>query len=90
MARKKFHFDFDEEAEPVDELHRYRVALMEHFKTLEAVMEYIDSAPTAEEFLAKLDAEEEKKRRKTVGRRKAATAAKSRGKRKSAGQTVHA
>ncbi len=58
MARKDFHFDFDEEADPVDELHRLRVAATKHFKTMKEHVEYLRATPTAEEFLARLDAED--------------------------------
>ncbi len=90
MARKKFHFDFNEDAEPVEELHRYRAAVAEHFKTMEAIGEYIRSAPTAKEFLAKLDAEEKKKQQKTAARRSAKPAAKPRGQRKASKRPAHA
>ncbi len=91
MARRKFHFDFNEDAEPVEELHRFRAAVAEHFKTLEAVMEYIHSAPTAEEFLAQCEDEKKKKAlQKTAARRRAKPAAKPQGKRKPVARAVHA
>lgn len=65
MARKfPFEFDFDEDADPVEELHRLRVATMKHFKTLDAIMDYHRTQPTASEMLAELReeiAEEEAK-----------------------------
>jgi len=90
MARKKFHFDFNEDAEPVEELHRFRVAVAEHFKTTEAIMAYVRSAPTAEEFLAGLDAEKKKTESKTPRRRKAQATGTPRARRKSASRLVHA
>ncbi len=73
-----------------EELHRYRVALMEHFKTLEAVMEYIHSEPTAEEFPAQLDAGEKQKQPKAANRRRVKPAAKPRGQRKTGKRPAHA
>lgn len=89
MARKKFHFDFNEDAEPVEELHRFRAAVADHFKTVEAIREYINSAPTAEEFLARLDTKEKQTAPKTVKRR-ARPAGMRRGRRKTAKRLVHA
>ncbi len=58
MARKfPFKFDFDEDADPVEELHRLRVATMKHFKTLDAIMEYHRTMPTAKKMLAELEEE---------------------------------
>ncbi len=55
MAREfPFAFDFDEDADPVEELHRLRVASMKHFKTLDAVMEYHRSLPPIKELLAEI------------------------------------
>ncbi len=57
MARKKkeFHFDFNEDADPVEELHRLRVATVKHFKTFEALAEYHSSVRPVEVILADLD-----------------------------------
>ncbi len=53
MARKfPFEFDFNEDADPVEELHRLREASMKHFKTLDALMEYHRTMPTHKEFAA--------------------------------------
>ena len=57
MARKDFHFDFDEDADPVEELHRLRAATKKHFKTDEALLEYYNSVPPIEEIRARLKAE---------------------------------
>ncbi len=57
MARKEFCFDFNEDAEPVEELHRLRVATTKHFKTIEAIVEYDRSLPTAKEMIVELKAE---------------------------------
>ena len=90
MARKEFHFDFNEDAEPVEELHRYRIAVAEHFKTMESIGEYIRSTPTVKEILAQWDAEEKKTLSKAPARRSAKSAAKPLGKRKTAARAVHA
>ena len=98
MARKEFHFDFNEDAEPVEELHRLRVAMAEHFKTMEALGDYIRSTPSAKEILARWDAEEKagKKAGKkkassaSTGRRRAKPASTPRRKRKPAARAVHA
>ncbi len=76
MARKEFQFDFNEDADPVDELHRLRVAMTKHFKTMEALMEYIHSAPTAEEFLAQTAPEAQKPKPKARTKAPAGTRAK--------------
>ena len=58
MARKfPFEFDFNEDAEPVEELNRLRVATAKHFKTLDAYWDYLRTVPTAEEMLAEIKAE---------------------------------
>ncbi len=58
MAHKRpFKFDFNEDADPVEELHRLRVATTKHFKTIEAIMEYHRSTPSVEELIADLDRE---------------------------------
>ncbi len=66
MTRKNFHFDFNEEAEPVEELHRLRVAATGHFKTIEAIVEYDRTLPTAKEMIAELKAEIAAKKAKTA------------------------
>ena len=64
---KDFHFDFNEDANPVDELHRLRVATSRHFKTMKARQEDLRATPTAQEILARLDAEiAEKKAREAA------------------------
>ena len=63
---KDFHFDFNEDADPVDELHRLRVATAKHFKTMDAYVEYLRKMPTAQEMLVELDAEIAKKRAKAA------------------------
>jgi len=75
MARKfPFKFDFNEDADPVDELHRLRVATAKHFKTLDAYMEYLRTVPTAKEMIAELKAEiAEKKAKATPSRKVKAT-----------------
>ncbi len=90
MARKEFHFDFNEDAEPCEELHRLRVAMLEHFKTTKALQESLRSTPTPKEFLAQWDAEEKKTHSKAAAHSRAKSAAKPRGKRKPAAQAVHA
>lgn len=60
MTCKEFHFDFNEDADPIEELHRLRVAATKHFKTMKATLKFLNSVPTAEEFLAKLDPKEQK------------------------------
>lgn len=95
MAHKKFHFDFNEDAEPVEELHRRRMAMAEHFKTLDAIMEYLRTVPTAEEILASLDAGDKAKKSaaKPAKRRnaqKVQSTGTSRVRRKSAKCPVHA
>ncbi len=54
MGNKEFHFDFNEDAEPVEELHRLRVATARHFKTIEAIVEYDRTLPSAKEMIAEL------------------------------------
>ena len=63
-----FHFEFNEDANPVDELHRLRLASGRHFKTMTERLEYFRATPTAKEILARLDAE--------IARKKAKAAAK--------------
>ena len=71
MARKDFRFDFNEDADPVDELHRLRVAMTRHFKTNEEHWAYIRATPTVKEMIAELDAEIAAKKVKATPSRKA-------------------
>ena len=82
MAHKKFHFDFDEDAEPVEELHRLRVATTRHFKTIEAIVEYDRTLPTAKEMIAELKAEIVAKKAKATRPRKTQSAKKPVGQRR--------
>lgn len=70
MTRKAFHFDFNEDADPVEELHRLRVARTRHFKTIDALVAHdrAHPVPTAREMIAELEAEiaEKKARKKLV------------------------
>ena len=70
MAPKGFHFDFNEDADPADELHRLRAAKTKHFKTMDAYMEYLRVTPTVKEMIAELDAEIVKKTAKAAPSRK--------------------
>ena len=63
---KDFHFDFNEDADPVDELHRLRVATTRRFKTMKEHLEYLRATPTAQEMLAELDAEIARKKAKAA------------------------
>lgn len=75
MARKfPFEFDFDEDADPVEELHRLRIASTKHFKTLEAMMEYHNSLPTAKEMLEELREEIAENKAKEAAATKAGAA----------------
>ncbi len=66
MSSKKFEFDFNENAEPVAELHRMRATMAEHFKTPEALFAYYRSLPqTSEGWRAELDARKKTARGKT-------------------------
>ncbi len=85
MARKEFQFDFNEDADPVEELHRLRVAMTKHFKTIEAFMEYIRATPTAEEFLAQTAPEAQKPKPKATAKARTKAPAGTRAK-KPAGQ----
>lgn len=70
MARKfPFGFEFDEDADPVDELHRLREASIKHFKTLKAIVEYHSTLPTPKEMLAEVEEELAGKRAKTKAAR---------------------
>jgi hypothetical protein len=91
MARKDFHFDFDEDADPVEELHRLRVATAKHFKTDEALLEYYNSVPPIEEIRARLKAEiAAQKVAGTDSPRKTKTAKKPAARKKTAKRLVHA
>ena len=68
--RAEFKFDFNEDAEPVAELHRYREAKARHFKTPEAEREYTSLTPSATVLLRELKREGAKPRR--AGRRRKA------------------
>ncbi len=71
MTRKRpFKFDFNEDAEPVEELHRLRVAATKHFKTLDAILEYHRSTPPIKELIAELDMEIAAKKAKPARSRK--------------------
>lgn len=83
MARKDFQFDFNEDAEPVEELHRLRMAAAKHFKTIEAIVEYDRALPTAGEMIAKLKAE-------AARSRKTGTVEKTSRQRRTAKRLVHA
>lgn len=57
MPNKEFKFDFNENAEPVAELHRMRAAMAKHFKTPEALFAHYRSLPqTIDEWRIKLNA----------------------------------
>jgi hypothetical protein len=88
MAREEFDFDFCEDADPVQELHRLRVAAAKHFKTMKATLEYLRSVPTAEEFLARLDAKAQAKAPKAAQPKSSKTTKKSIGRRKAARHPV--
>ena len=68
--KKDFHFDFNEDADPVDELHRLRVATSRHYKTAEAYWEHLRKVPTAKEILARLNAEIARRNAKAASARK--------------------
>ena len=57
MPNKSFEFDFNEDAEPVGEIHRLRVAMSRHFKTVEEHFAYLRSTPSAEEMIAQLQSD---------------------------------
>ncbi len=90
MARKGFHFDFDEDADPVEELHRLRVATAKHFKTPEALLEYYNSVPPIEEIKARLRAEIAAKKAGVARPRTAKPIKKPSGQRKPAKRLSHA
>lgn len=84
MKRKDdFHFDFNEDAEPVEELHRLRMALTKHFKTNQEHWDYMWSTPSREEIIADLE-------RKITLKRAAEKKAASARPRKAAKTPVHA
>jgi hypothetical protein len=75
MTRKfPFKFDFNEDADPVDELHRLRVATTKHFKTLDALVEYYRSTPSIKELIAEIDAEITGEKAETLHSKKRKTA----------------
>ncbi|MDR1745406.1 MAG: hypothetical protein LBS30_06610 [Planctomycetota bacterium] len=77
MKRKDdFHFDFNEDAEPVEELHRMRVAMAKHFKTTKALADYLWSTPSQQELIARLQAEDDRKKTKTKAAKKELKSAK--------------
>lgn len=82
MARKDFHFEFDEDADPVEELHRLRVAVTRRFKTMDAIMEYHRAAPSIEEIKGRLKAEIVRKEMQSTRPRKIKTVQKAAGRRK--------
>ncbi len=90
MANKKFHFDFKEDAEPVEELHRLRVATTKHFKTIEAIVEYDRTLPTAKEMIAELKAGIAVKKAGIARPRKAESSKKPIKQRKTAKRLTHA
>ena len=57
--RKEFReqFTFNEDAEPVAELHRYRAALEKFLGTPELWDDYVHSTPPADVLLAELEAQ---------------------------------
>lgn len=90
MTRKDFHFNFNEDADPVEELHRLRVATTKHFKTLDAIMEYHRTAPSIEEIKARLEAEIAKKQTEPTTSRTPKTLKKPTGRQKVAKRLTHA
>ncbi len=92
MARKKkeFHFDFNEDADPVEELHRLREATVRHFKTVDALIEYhLSEVPPTEVILARLDREIAAKRaREAHGAGKKASVRRGRGGKKAGEKAV--
>ena len=66
MSRKDFHFDFNENADPVEEMRRLRIAEGRHFKTAEAFAEYARATPPPEVMLAELVAAIAQKNAKTA------------------------
>ncbi len=90
MTRKDFHFDFNEDAEPVEELHRLREAVAEHFKTVEAIMEYTRTLPPAEEMIAELKMEIARRKKKQTKIRAPGANRKPSKRRRTAKSPVHA
>ncbi|MDR1744894.1 MAG: hypothetical protein LBS30_03980 [Planctomycetota bacterium] len=90
-SKKEFHFDFNENADPVDELHRLRAAKTKHFKTMDAYMRYLRETPSVQEMIAEVDAEiAAKKKAPAAASRKANVAPKSAGRRKTGKRLTHA
>ncbi len=93
MTRKDFHFVLNEDADPVEELHRLRRATTKQFKTMDAYMKYLHDTPSIQEMIAELDAEIAKKKTKSPSSRtsrKNKTAQKPAGKRKASQRLTHA
>lgn len=90
MAHKEFRFDFNEDADPVEELHRLRVAATKHLKTMKATLKFLHSVPTAEEFLAKSDAKGRKQTPQTTQFRKSKNTRNPAMRRKTAKRTARA
>ncbi len=79
MKRKdEFHFDFNEDAEPVEELHRMRAAMAKHFKTTQALWDYLWSTPPLEELIAEVKAEIAQKKKAAKAAKQAANPVQSR------------
>ncbi len=73
MKRKDdFHFDFNEDAEPVAELHRMRAAMAKRFKTTQALCEYFRSTPSLKELIAELQSEIDEEKANPAQSRKGA------------------
>jgi hypothetical protein len=53
MKTKKFKFDFNEDADPVSELRRYRAALSRKYKTVEALFQYYRDRAEEDGYVAK-------------------------------------
>ncbi len=70
MADRDFHFDFNEDAEPVEELHRLRAAMTKHFTTSKEHWEYLRATPTVRDVLAELAMEIRKKETKPKAAKK--------------------
>ena len=69
--RKMFDFDFNEDAEPVSEIHRMRRAFAKRFKTREEQKAYYDAVPSVAEMIAGLDEEiaaEKRQAKKTAAK----------------------
>lgn len=90
MARKlPFHFNFDEDADPVEELHRLRVVTADHFKTLDAMMAYLRSSPSIQEQIEELDKTIAREKQKAVSATKKPSGKKAQGRKKNAKPVPH-